>query len=304
MGYDLISNKLVLGTAQFGMDYGITNKNGKISIGEIFNILNYAQSKNVIFLDTAELYGSSHESIGKYIKKTGNKFEIITKFSNLGYNLKKRIINSLDLIGVGKFYAILVHNFDEVKKNISLYKTLIEARELGLTQKIGFSLYSPEELNFLFNNKISFDIIQIPFNIFDRRFEKYFRKLKEKKVEIHVRSVFLQGLLLVEPERLKNTIFSNIIPKLFIIRNNAKKLNICLPAYVMLYVFLNELVDKMVVGIDSYNNLLLNIKSMEQINKIIKTKNWIEEIFNTFNNLEVKNKKIILPKNWKLGGKI
>ena len=92
--------KIILGTAQFGMNYGIANKSGKIKFGEIFKILDYLKKNKIQFLDTANSYNASEKEIGKYYKKTRKKFQIITKFSFRNKkNIQSQFKNSLNSLG-------------------------------------------------------------------------------------------------------------------------------------------------------------------------------------------------------------
>ena len=81
-----MSNKLILGTAQFGMKYGINNKIGKIEKNEIMKILNFCKKNNINYFDTASVYGESENKLGNYLKTNNNNFKIITK-----YSLKKKV---------------------------------------------------------------------------------------------------------------------------------------------------------------------------------------------------------------------
>src|SRR5690606_6759080 len=112
--------------------------------------------------------------------------------------LDERLKESLSNLNREKLYGYLFHHFKTYKSNPDLLETLYSKRDKGVVEKVGFSLYYETELEELLEKDIQFDVLQIPFNIFDHRFRKYFALLKKRGVEIHVRSVFLQGLLLME----------------------------------------------------------------------------------------------------------
>jgi len=192
-------NKLALGTVQFGLDYGITNNTGKAQIREVASILDYAKKKNINVLDTASGYGNSEEVLGNI---GINHFQIVTKTTSINNGIDKVIesfYQSLKNLNQQKIDGLLIHNIEEVKNEQFdvLFQELTGLKQQGLIDKIGFSIYTPEETDFLLQN-FDFDLIQVPFSVFDTRLLKggQLQRLKNKGIEIHARSVFLQGILL------------------------------------------------------------------------------------------------------------
>ena len=192
-------NKLALGTVQFGLDYGITNNTGKAQIREVASILDYAKKKNINVLDTASGYGNSEEVLGNI---GINHFQIVTKTTSINNGIDKVIesfYQSLKNLNQQKIDGLLIHNIEEVKNEQFdvLFQELTGLKQQGLIDKIGFSIYTPEETDFLLQN-FDFDLIQVPFNVFDTRLLQggQLQRLKNKGIEIHARSVFLQGILL------------------------------------------------------------------------------------------------------------
>ena len=192
-------NKLVLGTAQFGLNYGVTNQNGQVTKREVKRILGLAKYNGINTLDTAADYGNSEEVLGEI---GIHNYQIITKTIPLKGEVKKVIdgfFQSLNKLNIDKVEGLLIHNIDDVKnKNFHLlFERLNQLKKDGLVKKIGFSTYMPEQINFLLEN-FDFDIIQLPFNIFDARLIEggQLKALKRRGVEVHARSIFLQGILL------------------------------------------------------------------------------------------------------------
>lgn len=186
--------KVSLGTAQWGLDYGITNKKGVPSDDELDRILSLAFRSGIKFLDTASEYGNAESRIGNL---SSGKFNIVTKIvSKKGNSIDNQIKKSLENLNSNSIYGCLFHNVSDIFNNMELWKEIQVQKEQGLIKKIGVSLYNPNELQQLFAINIIPDLIQIPFNIIDRRFESYFKKLNTLNIEIHIRSIFLQGLLL------------------------------------------------------------------------------------------------------------
>jgi len=188
-------NKITLGTAQWGMNYGITNSDGIPNNEELKTIINLAKKSQITFLDTASGYGNAEQRIGNL---TNNEFNIITKVGNINLenSIKHQLTKSLKNVKTESVYGCLFHNVDELLKNPSLWEEIQAQKKEGLVKKVGYSLYHPQELERLLRLNYIPELIQIPFNLLDRRFEPYLRQLKGMKIEIHVRSIFLQGLLL------------------------------------------------------------------------------------------------------------
>jgi len=199
---DLIK-KLVLGSAQFGINYGIANSKGKLKTKEIKKIINISKKKGVFKIDTAINYGSSQKDLGK---NNLDKFKIITKLPSLPLSIREKdisqwvefkIINSLKELKVKKIYGLLFHEPQNLlgKKGKQLFNSVNNLKKNGLIDKIGISVNNFKILRKLVG-LYSFQIVQVPFNILDRRVLKFINLLKRKKIKIYARSIFLQGLLL------------------------------------------------------------------------------------------------------------
>ena len=192
-------SKLALGTVQFGLDYGITNQNGQVTIKEVKGILDFSKENGIDVLDTASGYGNSEKVLGEV---GVDNYQIITKTISLKNGVDRVIdgfYQSLDDLSQKQVEGLLIHNIQDIenKQFSALFNKLNELKQQGLIKKIGFSTYTPEQVNFLLEN-FDFNIIQVPFNVFDTRLIQsgQLQALKSKGVEIHARSVFLQGVLL------------------------------------------------------------------------------------------------------------
>ncbi len=288
-------HKLCLGTAQFGMDYGIANKRGRPSKGEIFEILEYAHKAGINTLDTAYSYGSSEEIIGEYLSAYGNNFNIISKMPHLdesnSRDVGKYFSETLKKLKIQKIYGYMVHKFDDLITCKDLWTEIEFLKQQRLTDKIGVSLYKPEELEYLLNNEISFDIVQVPYNIFDHRFENYFPILKERNVEIHIRSVFLQGLFFSETNKIDEK-FYTAKDKISKLCNIKKKYKIPIHTLCLCFNLLNSNIDKVVFGVDYCGQLKQNLDSLKSINKV-------QGIYDLLESLKFHDESVILPYNWK-----
>jgi aryl-alcohol dehydrogenase-like predicted oxidoreductase len=284
--------KLALGTVQFGLDYGINNKEGKVSKGEVFRILEYAYEKGINILDTAYDYGDSEKVLGEVIKENNLKFKIISKL-HLGKikNSKKIVNESLKRLNSNRMYGYMFHNFESFIENPKVLDELKEMKKIGKIEKYGFSLYKPEEAEHLLKKNVEFDIIQVPYSIFDQSFSKLFKEFKKRNIEIYVRSVFLQGLMFKKPDDLKGK-FTKIKSKIEKLNELSKNGDIPLSAICINFAVFNENIDKVVIGVDSLENLKENIKALEYKGKV-------KEIYKELLKLKEEDEDIILPYNWK-----
>ncbi len=198
--------EICIGTAQFGMNYGITNNKGKIELDEIRKILKFAKEKGIRFLDTARAYGDSEKNIGLNLKDKKD-FNILTKISPNEFNVWNRasisiiddhLKESLDKLKISKLDGILFHRSSDLllKGNKYLFRWIDKIISQGLVNKVGVSIYESFELDDIPLEIIN--IVQLPLSIYDQRMIKsgMINMLKEKGISIHARSVFLQGLLL------------------------------------------------------------------------------------------------------------
>jgi len=194
--------KLALGTANFGQEYGLTKK--KVGKKEIIKILDICKKNNIKLIDTAINYGDSEIILGKFDL---NFFKICTKLPKIPFSKKKdieswvtvNIYQSLKNLNLKKIDYVLMHSTDQfyLTRSRIAYKILLDFKKKGLIKKIGYSIYSTKELN-KFYKAYKPDVIQAPYNVFDRRIVNtgWLKKLKKEKVEVMGRSIFLQGLLI------------------------------------------------------------------------------------------------------------
>lgn len=208
---ELRTPKLVLGTANFGLNYGIISE--KVSIQDISSLLITAHANKIEHIDTASGYGSAEETIGSLTTETSN-FKIITKLSvNETDNVDKvliRFTNSLEKLKVEKTWAVLIHNFDALlKENKStVIRSFLKVREMKQAEYIGISVYTLDEVIRAKEIFPELEVFQIPDNVCDRRLRKS-SVLNEMSISgnyFFVRSIFQQGLLTSRPEELPTTL--------------------------------------------------------------------------------------------------
>ena len=202
------ANRLALGTVQFGMPYGVANIRGQVSLEQAAAMLDEAQASGIDTLDTAVAYGEAEAVLGRI---GVSAFRLISKVPALGDHesavddwVVAQVEASLTRLKVPCLAGLMLHAPDDLlgPHGIALARGLQRARDAGLVARIGLSVYSPEQLELLID-RLPLEILQIPFNVFDRRFSEtgWLDRLTADGVEIHARSAFLQGLLLMPIDR-------------------------------------------------------------------------------------------------------
>ncbi len=284
---------IALGTAQFGQDYGISNKTGQVAFEEAKNILYLCKAKGIHTIDTAMNYGDSEKLLGDIGVKN---LKIITKIPSVPEScpdinlwLSEQVELSLNRLNYKKLYAVMLHRPEQLLGPIGseIFESLINQKKLAKFEKLGISIYDPNELEEILSI-YNFDIIQSPFNLIDRRLVEtgWLDKLKKEKIEVHTRSIFLQGLLLMQRENLpeKFNKWSKIWTEWhdWLEDNSLSALEASLN-FVRSY----KLIDKIVVGVDSLNQL-------EQIIEVMSVKKYQHN----FPEIGCGDMNLINPSNW------
>ncbi len=261
--------KLALGTAQFGLPYGIANQSGQITRREAKAMLQLALTRGINTLDTAMAYGESEVCLGEV---GGEYFNLVTKLPELPADCKdvsawvrKQFDQSLARLGVNSIYGLLLYRPEQLigTNDQMLYQILQELKESGQVQKIGVSIYAPRELDFLVPH-FRFDLVQAPFNLIDRCLltSGWLQRLKKEDIEIHTRSAFLQGLLLMSYSDIpaKFASWHSLWDKWhhWLQNSSTSAVQACL-AYPLSF----SEVDKVVIGADSSNQLEQILNSLE-----------------------------------------
>lgn len=201
-----MTDRLALGTVQFGLNYGIANKAGRVTRNAAQNIIEHARINGMSTLDTAIGYGDSEQRLGEIGVQ---EWQIVTKLpampegcGDISRWVAEAVEGSLRRLRVNGLYGLLLHRPQQLLEQggDDLYRALQRLKQNGLVNKIGVSIYDPSELDALFN-RYQLDLVQAPLNLVDRRLidSGWMKRLKEQGTELHVRSAFLQGLLLMNP---------------------------------------------------------------------------------------------------------
>jgi aryl-alcohol dehydrogenase-like predicted oxidoreductase len=283
---------IILGSANFNQKYGI--KNNYIKKNEIKELLNFAEKNKIKTIDTSPSYNKSEKIIGSL---NNSRFKIISKIPKLPKKIKKKNIQkwlnnkvkkSLKNLKIKKFECLLLHNSNSLleRNGNEIYKSMKNIKKEGLSNKIGISIYDFNTLKKILN-KFELNLVQAPLNILDQRLIQtgWLQRLKKRKIEVHVRSVFLQGILLLKynklPKKLKKLSKILIIFERWLLKNKYTSLQACIS-----FVFGQKKLDGVIMGCDSKNQLNQILKA-----KVVKSNFLIP-------GLKIKNRRLTDPRHW------
>lgn len=284
--------KIALGTVQFGVQYGIANQTGQVQPDQIQSMLKLAWDNGIDTLDTAINYGESEQRLGQ---AGVQHFNVVTKLPEYRPGngpvkdwVEVQIQQSLQRLGKKQLYALMLHRSDQLLEPIGdeLYSALQSAKQNDLVKKAGVSVYSPQQLAAIVS-RFPPDIVQAPLSLMDRRLitSGWLQRLKSTGVEIHVRSSFLQGLLLMPEQKIPERFapWSGLFRQWFdwIETHQVTPLQACLA-------FVSQLpeVDKVVTGADN----------SAQLQQIVSAANTMIE--HEFPDISCTDEKLINPLSW------
>lgn len=285
-------SRLALGTVQFGLQYGVANQLGQVSLLEAKSMLQLASENGISTLDTAIAYGESEQRLGEVGVET---FKVVTKLPAIPAKcldvaewVRQQVEGSLCRLRMSNVYGLLLHHSRDLLglNSQELYKALYLLKERGLVEKIGVSIYSPEELELL-TTVFRFDLVQAPFSQIDKRLlsSGWLQKLKDSGVEIHTRSAFLQGLLLMNRTDIPKKFlpWSDLLNRWhsWLDDNNVSALQASL-AFPLSF----PEIDRVVVGADSRTHLLEIVNASKN------------ELITQLPNLACLDENLINPANW------
>ena len=253
-----LTGRLALGTAQFGLAYGLNNEAGQPTPAAVAEVLAAARAAGLTLLDTAAAYGNSEARLGEILEEDAD-FEIITKLpAGPPAEVAQHLAASLARLRRTRLYGVLFHAFGPLQTEPAAWLALQAARAAGQVARIGVSLYHPHEAEWLLAQDWDVNLVQVPYSVLDQRFAAVLPRLAARGVEVHVRSAFLQGLLLREPDALP-PFFRPLAPKLVRLRALAAGAGVPLSAAALLFAAGAPGVARVVIGVDSVANLHENL---------------------------------------------
>lgn len=271
--------KLVLGTVQFGLQYGV-NSAGRPAEAAVKDILAEAWAGGIDTLDTSSAYGNSEEILGRCVR---DSFKLVSKYPKGETPVGEMFEASLARLGVDRLYGYLLHHFQVYRDNPAVWEEFLALKAAGKVERIGFSLYDPSELEFILENGAPFDLLQFPFNLFDRKFLPYMEELHRKGVEIHVRSTFLQGLFFKD----RNALPAKLQPLrryLLQLDDFARESGLSIGEIALNYNLQNPFIDGVLIGVDNLEQLRSNLQSVKSTPVAL--------------DIDVAEKELLNPVNW------
>tara|TARA_A100001035_G_C27781148_1_gene501813 strand:+ start:784 stop:1677 length:894 start_codon:yes stop_codon:yes gene_type:complete len=292
--------KICIGTAQFGLNYGVTNSVGKLSKKEIIKILREAKKENIKILDTASVYGDAESVIGEILGKN-NDYKICSKFPSQRdknffnkmdvENWEQEFIKSLRNLKTANLETYFLHDPKDLVKegNIFLKEWLRSLKRRNLVRRLGVSIYSKEELD---NIPVDFlEVVQIPLSIYNQKLlrDGTIANLKKRDSIIYLRSIFMQGLLVSQASSWPGWISMrekehHINFSKFAKQNNYKLIELCLD-------FVKNLkeVEAVILGFTNINELKEVIEFWRGNKKTI---------FCEYEKWSLSSESFIDPRNW------
>jgi aryl-alcohol dehydrogenase-like predicted oxidoreductase len=294
--------KLSLGTANFGLTYGIAN-NKMLSEKEAFAILEKALEVGVCRVDTARGYGDAEKVLGRFFKTHGKTFDVVTKLPDGEYrsaeDVKVQVNTSLEHLGIERIDTLLLHSFKTFERYREVLLPVLEQYALeGLIRRYGLSVYHPYEIETAIETarQAGFRIgaAQFPLNLFDQRFLKggYLERLRASGITLYGRSVFLQGLFFMDGASLGGHL-QQATPKIKHLRSLARAYDTSVETLALLFTG-SAGVDYVVLGVDNAAQLERNAAIMA--NGAIEA---LPKLKDGFDMLEISDEEIILPYRWK-----
>lgn len=287
------TNKIILGTVQFGIPYGINNSQGMPGMPQVFDMLDFAANNGISMLDTAEAYGEAEAVIAEYHRQTDKRFSIISKFKSGPHtDLEAYTRQKTALLGVERLYSYMFHSYRDYESNAALVKELKDLKEKGLIEKTGISIYTNEELAAVTGDE-AIELIQLPFNLLDNNSQRgaLLAKAKDAGKEIHVRSVFLQGLFFKDAASLPGKL-SPLAPYVEKLHRLAAVHETPLNQLALNYALAQPYIDKVLIGVDSIEQLRENLHAIWPATPAYR------HLFGQVNEIHVEETLLLNPANW------
>jgi aryl-alcohol dehydrogenase-like predicted oxidoreductase len=286
-------SKLILGTVQMGLDYGINNKLGKISLEESHQVLLRAHVSGITTLDTAEAYGNAHKIIGEFHKSYPNhRFNIVTKVPHSieENSIEIKIKEYLEDLKVNCLDVLMFHSFESFINNPNAIDILFDLKLKGYINHIGVSVYTNDQMEYLLN-KDEISVVQLPFNLLDNYSFRgnLIEQLKIKGKIIHTRSAFLQGLFFKKTSD-ENKIVQKLQNELEILNEIVVQSNCSMEELALSYCLFQKNIDNVIIGVDSEDHLNTNIKASSYKIK--------EDTIQEINSIKTKDLNLLNPSLW------
>jgi aryl-alcohol dehydrogenase-like predicted oxidoreductase len=282
--------KIILGTAQFGLDYGINNTTKKPSLRQVFEILDYAAEKRISILDTADAYGNASEILGEYNNAHPGTFLINTKFKLNEITLSEQFESSILRLRTNYINVYFYHSFEDFINYPSIQPQLEELKKEGKIAKVGISVYDNSQFRSAIDST-SIDVIQLPFNLLDNYSQRgeLMKIAKMYGKELQIRSIFLQGLFFKSTDDLPIKL-APLKPYLKKIKELSEESKVSVEQMAFSYALNQPDISHIIIGIDNLDQLRHNLS--------LKEGNLTCELLDKIDQILVRETELLNPKNW------
>jgi aryl-alcohol dehydrogenase-like predicted oxidoreductase len=285
--------KIILGTVQMGLKYGINNRFGKIPIEESHQILLKAYLSGINTLDTADAYGNAHQVIGQFHRTHPSYiFKIVTKVPHDidAVSIEIKVKEYLEHLHVNCLEVLMFHSFESFIKNRKSIDILVDLKSKGFINKIGVSVYTNKQIEYLLTED-AVTVVQLPFNLLDNINARgvFINQLKAAGKIIQTRSAFLQGLFFKNPnDDLK--IVQKLHSELEALNLITIESNCTMEELALSYCMQQNNIDNVIIGVDSVNQLESNLKAASY--------NIGEDSIEKINTIKIENVDLLNPSLW------
>ncbi len=293
--------RLALGTAQLGLDYGITNSAGKPEKAEVKQLLRRAADVGIAVLDTAAAYGDSEEILGDY--QATKTFRVVTKIRPETHDdVAAKLLASSSRLRCGRLDTVLLHDVVVLERDFAIWRELVAARERGTVDNIGVSAYYPEDIDWLIDRCLSAGlplpgVIQIPISVFDQRFASRLPAWDEEGIEVHARSLYLQGVAFLSEDRLPRHLRELARP-INLLEKLQSRLAVRRASVLLAYGLLFREITYLVIGVES-------LARLDELNLAYHEATTVADTFlndgslrRTLDDMRVDDLATIIPSNW------
>ena len=265
---------MTIGTVQLGMNYGIANDAGQPDEAKSFAMLRAAFENGITSLDTAAAYGNSEEVIGRFLKTWQGPTPYITTkvpqhegdVSTLESYVVNCVEQSLERLGVKKVNAVMLHSVHDMYRfSSAVAETMEKLVRLGYTDQIGVSVYTKEDVDEMLKYP-QYNVTQVPMSIFDQRLiaSGATLDLKNRDYTVFVRSVFLQGLFFLDPDKIEDPILlEHAAPKIRVLRQIAAAEGLSIAQLAIAFMRDTAGVSSLVLGADTPEQVRENVAYFE-----------------------------------------
>jgi len=296
-------SRLAIGPAQFGLDYGITNSRGRVPEHEVESILSASAQHGIAVLDTAAAYGKAEAVLGA--GGAANTFRVVSKIKpDHATDVVNCLRQSAKLLRSPIIDTILLHDAEVLKSDSAVWPELLKQKAAGRVAKVGLSVYTPDQVQRILTGcKVNQweppDVLQFPVSVFDQRFIPFLQSWKVQGIELHARSLYLQGAGFFDTRSIPGHL-SGLAPSIGRLCHLESEFGISRTAFLLAYGLMHSELDYLVIGVDSLRRLHETVAAYQDAKQLLmQYEAQKDHLVARCKELALTDERIILPSNWK-----